>query len=123
MINEKRIVPIVEIDLISMYGFALAAAAAAASADAPEKLEASDVATFAIDTNSKTYIAAEPVKDLTFGSSVTAGTVYFIPSLDYVGFKKTGATLTVTGDVVADGRSMYKATLSTNALTITKIGY
>lgn len=123
MINDARIVPVTAIDLISMYGFVLAAAAAAASGTAPEKLAATDVAEFTVSTNSKTYIAAEPVKKLNFGSSITAGTIYFVPAFDFVGFTKDGATLTVSGDVVADGRTLYSATLSTNALTIAKVGF
>lgn len=123
MINDARIVPIQSIDLISMYGFSLAVAAAAASGTAPEKLAAADIATFEVDTNSKTYIAAEPVKSLNFGSSITASTIYFVPAYDYTGFTKDSATLTVTGEVVADGRTMYSATLSTNALTIAKVGF
>ncbi len=123
MINDARIVPITTVDLISMYGFVLAAAAAAASGTEPEKLAATDVATFEVSTNSKTYIAAEPVKALNFGSSITACTLYFVPAYDFTGFTKTGATLTVTGDVEADGRTLYKATLSTNALTIAKVGF
>ena len=123
MINNDRIVPITAIDLISNYGIILAAAAAAASGTAPEKLAASDPAVFAVSTNSKTYLANEPVKELTFGSSITACTLYFVPAYDYTGFTKTGATLTVTGDVDADGKTLYKATLSTNALTIVKVGF
>lgn len=122
MINNERIVPITSIDLISMYGFALVAAAAAASGTAPEELAASEIATFSVTTNSKTYIAAEPVKKLTFGN-VTAETIYFVPAYDYEGFEKTGATLTVSGTVDADGRTLYKAVLSTNTLTITKVGF
>lgn len=123
MINNARIVQITTIDLISMYGFVLSAAAAAASGTAPEKLAASDVAEFTVATNSKTYIASEPVKKLTFGSSITAGTVYFVPALDYEGFAKDSATLTVSGDVEPDGRTLYSATLSTNTLTIAKVGF
>lgn len=122
MINDARIVPITAVDLISMYGFVLAAAAAAASGTAPEELAASGIATFSVTTNSKTYIAAEPVKKLTFGN-VTAETIYFVPAYDYEGFEKTGATLTVSGTVDADGRTLYKAVLSTNTLTITKVGF
>ena len=76
---------------------------------------------FRSTTNSATVICSEPVKSFNFGSSVTGATVYFIPSADYEGFTKTSATLTVTGDVVADGVTLYSASLSTNALTITKI--
>lgn len=122
MINDERIVPITSVDLISMYGMVLSAAAAAASGTAPEKLAADNAGEFAVSTNSKTYIAAEPVKKLNFGN-VTSETIYFVPAYDYAGFTKTGATLTVSGTVDADGRTLYKAALSTNALTITKVGF
>lgn len=124
MINNDRIVPITAIDLISNYGLILAAAAAAASGTAPTKINAADTAgDFSQTTNSATVIASEPVKSFNFGSSVTAATVYFVPAYDYTGFTKTSATLTVSGTVVADGRTLYKATLSSNALTIAKVGF
>lgn len=124
MINNDRIVPITAIDLISMYGLILAAAAAAASGTAPTKIDATDtVGDFSQTTNSATVLASEPVKTFNFGSSVTAATVYFVPAYDYAGFTKTSNTLTVSGDVAADGRTLYKATLSTNTLTIAKVGF
>lgn len=123
MINTNRIVPITATDLITNYGVILAAAAAAASGTAPTKLSAGNAAgIFSQSTNSASVLCDEPVKTLTFGASVTAATVYFVPAYDYKGFDKTGATLTVTGTVDADGSTLYKATLSTNALTIAKIG-
>lgn len=123
MINTKRIVSITATDLITNYGVILAAAAAAASGTAPTKLSVGNTAgVFAQSTNSATVLCDEPVKTLTFGSSVTAATVYFIPAYDYAGFEKTGATLVVSGDVNKDGSTLYKATLSTNTLTIAKVG-
>lgn len=121
MINNNRIVPITTIDLITMYGLILKLAASTA----PEALEAIDTAgDFAQDTNSKTVLCNEPVKSVTFGSSVTAATVYFVPAYDYKGFTKTGATLTEAGvDVDADGRTLYSATLSSGTLTFAKVGF
>lgn len=123
MINDERIVPVAETDLITLYGNMLAIAAAAASGTAPEKLAATNPAEFTVSTNSKTYIAAEPVKTLNFGSSITASTIYFVPAYDYTGFTKDSATLTVTGEVEPDGKTLYSATLSTNALTLAKVGF
>ena len=122
MINTARIVPMAETDLVTQYGVILCAAAAAASGTAPEKLAATNPGEFSVTTASKTYLANEPLKTLNFGSSITANTTYFVPALDYKGFTKTSATLTVSGEVEADGSTLYKATLSTNALTITKVG-
>lgn len=116
MINDKRIVPVQKTDMLSVWAGVLALANISAT-----KLDASDIGVFSQTTNSATVICSEPVKSFNFGSSVTGATVYFIPSADYEGFTKTSAALTVTGDVVADGVALYSASLSTNALTITKI--
>lgn len=116
MINDSRIVPVQKTDLISLWAGVLALANISAT-----KLDAAEIGTFSQTTNSATVICSEPVTSFNFGSSVTAATVYFIPGVDYKGFTKTSATLTVTGDVVADGVTLYSASLSTNALTITKI--
>lgn len=125
MINNDRIVPITAVDLISMYGLILKAAAAAASGTAPTALAATNTAgDFVQSTNSATVIASEPVASFTFGSSVTAGTVYFVPAYDYTGFSKTGATITTAGvDVEADGRTLYSATLASGTVTFAKVGF
>lgn len=121
MINNDRIVPITKIDLLSMYGLVLAMSLDSA----PTKLDATDTAgDFSQTTNSSTVICSEPVKSFTFGSSVTAAVVYFVPALDYSGFTKTGATITTAGATVeADGRTLYSATLSSGTLTFAKIGF
>lgn len=118
MINNDRIVPVQKTDLLTLYGNILKIASVSVAV-----LASTGIGEFEQDTNSATVIANEPVKSLNFGSSVTAATVYFIPDADYQGFTKTGATLTVTGDVDADGVTLYTATLSTNALTIAKVGF
>lgn len=121
MINNERIVPIQVIDLISMYGLILKLAASTA----PTALAADDdTGDFTQSTNSATVLAAEPVASFTFGSSVTAGTVYFVPAFNYTGFTKTGATLSIAGaDVEPDGRTLYSATLSSGTVTIAKVGF
>jgi hypothetical protein len=121
MINNDRIVPITKIDLISMYGMVLATALDGA----PTKLDATDTdGDFVQNTNNATVLCSEPVKSFNFGSSATAGTVYFVPAFDYVGFALNGtATETAGADVDADGRTLYSATLATGTITIAKIGF
>lgn len=121
MINTDRIVPIQKIDLISMYGLILKLAASTA----PTKLDSGTIdGEFSQTTNSATVLCSEPLKSLNFGSDVTAATVYFVPTYDYKGFTKTSATITTAGaDVVADGVTLYSATLSTNTLTFAKVGF
>lgn len=120
MINNDRIVPVQKTDLLTLYGNILKIASVSVTA-----LASTGIGEFEHDTNSATVIANEPVKSLNFGSSVTAATVYFIPDSSFTAdsFTKTGATLTVTGEVDADGVTLYTATLSTNALTIAKVGF
>ena len=121
-INANRIVPSQEADLLYIYSAILASAAAAASGTAPEKLTATVPGEFAPTTNNKTYFADEPVKKLTFDGSVTAETVYFVPDYNFEGFAKTGATITESGTVDADGHTLYKAELSSGTVTYTKVG-
>lgn len=118
MINPDRIVPITKIDRLSLIAETMLLAGTSVT-----KLDPSDVeGDFAMASGSGNKLCSQPLKSLNFGSGVTSAVIYFIPALDYEGFTKTSATLTVTGDVVADGVTLYTATLSTNALTIAKKG-
>ena len=123
MINTNRIVPVTKIDLITLYGLILLQNGDNSSMT---KLAASSVeGDFAISSTG-VKLCDQPMKKATFGSSITSGTIYFVPAYDYVGFAKTGATLTVTAPdagITADGHTLYKAVLSTNALTITQVGF
>ena len=122
MINNDRIVPITKIDLLSFYGLVLVLTG---GESAPTKLDATDTAgDFSQTTNSATVICSEPVKSFNFGSSVTAGVVYFVPALDYSGFTVNGAAATTAGATVeADGRTLYSAALASGTITIAKIGF
>ena len=120
MINEDRIVPVTKIDLVTLYGLILIASG--------ETVTALNVAAapgeFEQKTNSATVLASEPLKSLNFGSSVTAGTVYFVPDYDYSGFSIGGTAKTTTGATVkADGRTLYSAVLASGTITVAKIGF
>ena len=121
MINNDRIVPITAVDLLTMYGLVLAMALDTK----PAKLDATDTdGDFVQAANSATVICSEPVKTFDFGSSVTAGTVYFIPAYDYSGFSIDGTAATTAGaTVAADGRTLYSATLSSGTITIAQVGF
>lgn len=117
MINNDRIVPVQKVDYLTLVSQILDIAQVSVT-----KLAASEVGKFSQTTNSATVLCAEPVDSFNFGSSVTAATVYFVAGYGFAGFTKTGATLTVTGTVDTESVQLYKATLSTNALTIAKVG-
>lgn len=124
MINTDRIIPVSAIDLLSLYGLILKQDSNNSSL---AKLEALDTeGSFQITSGSAPLIANEPVAtcdiDAT-ASSVSACTLYFVPAYDYKGFTIDGAAVTPTGSVEADGRTLYKAVLSSGAITISKVGF
>ena len=118
MINFDRIVPVTATDLISLYGLILTVSGVEVI-----PLEAVNPAEFEQPTTAKTVLANEPLKSLDFGSNAATGTVYFVAAYNYVGFTKNGEDLPVTGDVSNDGRTLYKATLASNAITVEKVGF
>lgn len=118
MINTDRIVPVTATDLITLYGLILKVGSVNVTA-----LEATDARGDFSVTKSGTLLANEPVSALNFASGVSTATVYFVPAYDYSGFKINGAAVTPTGKVEADGRTLYRASLASGAVTITKVGF
>lgn len=122
MINNNRIVSVTAIDLLSLYGLILGQSGktltVANAKDSEGDFEVAEA------PESGSLIASEPVKSLDFATDVSAATVYFVPTLDYVGFSINGAAVTTTGDTVnPDGRTLYLATLSSGSVSIAKQGY
>lgn len=121
MINTDRIVPITAVDLITMYGIILKLAGVNVTA-----LDATTNGQFEGFDTSGTFICSEPVKNFGFLIGPTTNSViYFVAAYDYVGFINDGGEVTTTGDaVIADGRTLYKATLgSGGSVTISKVGF
>lgn len=124
MINTDRIVPVTAVDLISLYALILAQNSSNSGLASLESVAAGE---FQVKTNNALVIANEPVKvcdiDAT-ASSVSACTVYFVPAYDYEGFSMDGTAVETAGaDVDADGRTLYKAVLSSSTITISKVGF
>lgn len=124
MINTDRIVPVQATDLISLYGLILLQDSNNSGLTA---LDASNIGEFQITSGSAPLIADEPAKVIDIdatASSVSSCTVYFVPAYDYKGFTVDGAAVATAGATVnADGRTLYKATLSTGTITIAKVGF
>lgn len=118
MINNKRVVAVTQIDLLTLYGNIMKLAGTSVAA-----VQAADPGIFKLTSGSGNMIAAEPVKTLDFGASVSSAVVYFIPAYDYAGFTIAGVAATPTGTVVPDGRTLYTATLSGGAITVAKVGF
>ena len=120
MINLDRIVPVTQVDLLTLYGNIMKLAGTSVTAAEAVKAGVFEL-TGSGDIGNK--IANEPVKSCDFKSGVTAGVLYFIPAYDFEGFKVAGSAVTPSGTMAADGRTLYTATLATNAVTIAKVGF
>lgn len=120
MINDKRIVPVTQVDLLTLYGNIMKLAGTSVAA-----VQAVEPGAFEITGSGSigNVLAAEPVKTCDFKSGVTAAVLYFIPAYDFAGFKVAGTAVTPSGDLAADGRTLYTATLATGAVTIAKVGF
>lgn len=118
MINTNRIVPITVTDLITLYGTIMKLAGTSVTA-----VDATTTnGEFELEEGSGNFLASEPVKKFTFGSSVSSAVVYFVPAYDFDGFESD----TSRGDLSAkelDGRTLYSATLSSGTITIAKVGF
>lgn len=124
MINKDRIVPVQATDLLSLYGLILLMNSNNSSL---AKLDALDVdGNFKVTSGSAPLLCSQPAETIDFdatASSVSSATIYFVPAYDYKGFTIDGSAVTPTGSVDADGVTLYKAVLSSGAITITKIGF
>lgn len=124
MINNDRIVPIQVIDLVSMYGLILTMNSNNSGLAA---LDATNPEIFEVEASAgSVLIADEPVKTLDFATGYSAGTVYFVPAYDYVGFTINGSAVTPesgSATVNPDGRTLYKAVLASGKVTITQLGF
>ena len=118
MINSDRIVPITKTDLLSLYAVMLA------MTDTEFAVAESNTVDGDYDEAAvtKAMLCNQPLKTFNFGTNVTSATIYFVPALNYEGFTKGGSALTATGDVDADGATLYKAALASGTVTITKVG-
>lgn len=114
MINKDRIVPIQAVDRLTAIGEIMALANISYAVVAADNVEG-DFTVAA--TGSK--LLAQPAKSINF--TAASGTVYFIPGFAFEGFAVSGTAVTPTGTVNADCTSLYKAVLSSGAVTVTAV--
>ena len=118
MINNDRIVPVTQTDLLSLYGLILKQDSANA---AMTVLQAGTVdGDFTVDSTG-IKIANQPVKSVNF--TAESGTLYFVAGYDYEGFKVNGVAVTVAAEISADAKTLYKAVLASGAVTVTQVGF
>lgn len=119
MVNTERVVPIMKMDLLTMFGTILSLAGTDYSVLAASDVEGSFSVTGSGAAGN--FLANQPVQTLDFPTGVTGATVYFVAAFDYAGMTIAGVAATPTGTVQPDGVTLYKAVLSSGAITITAV--
>lgn len=124
MINTDRIVPVQDTDLITLYAVILKQDTTNNSTLA--KVNAANAeGVFKITAASTPLLCSEPAKSIDLAAAVTAATVYFVPTYDFIGFSLAGVAeepAAGSDDIDADGNTLYKAVLSSGDITVTKVG-
>lgn len=107
-----RIIPIERTNLINQYYTMMSIAGSA-----PTVIQATTPGQFTI---SAAGLCVEPVQSANV--TLASGAFYFVPAFDFAGFSISNALVTPTGDeIVADGVTLYKATVSSGAISIDKV--
>lgn len=120
MVNHDRIVPITKVDLLTLIGTILGLNGTSYTVLKASTVEGAYSVTGTGDAGNK--LADQPVQSLDFAEGVTAAVVYFVAAYDYAGISVAGTAVTPTGATVkADGKTLYKAALSSGTVTVTAV--
>ena len=125
MINNNRIVPVMKMDLLSLFGTILGIGCTSYTVLAAPDI----VGDFSVTGSGSagTFLCDQPVKSLDFPQAVTGATIYFVAAYDFEGLTVAGAAPTFNDsyldndDVLADGVTLYKAVLSSGSVTLTAV--
>lgn len=122
MVNNDRIVPITNIDFLSMIGTVINLIKNFPADDAfmlyPAPFGKLSIPHYG-PSNVGTILACEPVDEVEIASGVEDGVIYFVADYGYKGFSINGTEVTTTGVTVQpDGITLYKAALSGGAVEI-----
>lgn len=119
MVNNDRIVPITNIDFLSMIGTVLTLNGKNFTVAQAQTVEGDF--TISPAEGQSNFLVNQPVKTINVATS-EAVTIYFVAAYGYAGFSINGTAVTTTGDTVQpDGITLYKAVSAGNAVTITAV--
>lgn len=121
MINSNRIVPVTATDLISLYG-TIFTISTGGEGNPPTALSADGIGEFSVSA-AGTFLANEPVVSCDFAAAADGAIVLFVPAYDFKGFTIAGEAAEYTGDVDADGCTLYSVGYANDALTVIKVGF
>lgn len=112
-INTNRIVPVTDLDLLTIYNMILNATGTTIAAIAPS----GDMGHFTASAGNK--LCNEPV--VTLNITAASGVVYFVAAHDFEAIKVNGTAVTPTGTVITDGCTLMSATISDGAVTVAAV--
>lgn len=122
MINNDRVVPIENMDLLTMIGTILSLIGTSYTVITSSDVEGTFSVTGSGAAGNK--LADQPVKTLDFASGVTGGTVFFVADYAFAGITVAGAAATIADGSVTvnpDGVTVYKAVLSSGEVAISAV--
>lgn len=119
MVNNDRIVPITNIDFLSMIGTVLTLNGTNFTVAQAQTVEGDF--TISPAEGQSNFLVNQPVKTINVATS-EATTIYFVAAYGYAGFSINGTAVTTTGDTVQpDGITLYKALSVGDAVKITAV--
>ena len=121
MVNNDRIVPVTNTDLLTLYALVLALNLQAQD-ETLAVLQPEDVEGNFVADQEEIYFASQPVKKVEFEDS--DGTLYFVAAYDFEGFTHNGAAVEMTGATVKPNAStLYYAEYDGSSVEVTQIGF
>lgn len=119
MVNNDRIVPITNIDFLSMIGTVLTLNGTNFTVAQAQTVEGDF--TISPAEGQSNFLVNQPAKTINVATS-DAVTIYFVAAYGYAGFSINGTAVTTTGDTVQpDGITLYKALSVGDAVRITAV--
>ena len=126
MINEDRIVPVTDTDLLSLYAKLLVVATSgAAVAVEPKAIAELEVNSTNLESATGVGLCTEPVKTLAIDDTVTDGAViWFVPAYDFEYVSYDGAVVAEADDLErVDPSELYLVEIDSGAATVSKFGF
>lgn len=119
MVNNDRIVPITNIDFLSMIGTVLTLNGTNFTVAQAQTVEGDF--TISPAEGQSNFLVNQPAKTINV-TTADAVTIYFVAAYGYAGFSINGTAVTTTGDTVQpDGITLYKALSVGDAVKITAV--
>ena len=125
MVNKDRVVPVQNVDFLSLIGTVLTLIGTSYSVLESPDVEGNFVS--AATGSVGNVLCNQPVKSLALAAGATSATVYFVCDYDFQGIKVGTSDATLASASLSyaalakDGITLYKAVLATGEITISAV--